>query len=317
MTSLALLLAVAAAAAPLTPKQIAEARADPAHQLKTFRFDPKSPLESRLQRAPGWLLDGLAAADGVRSYKTADPTPEQLALVRAVYSSLPLKMRKVLDERLIGVFIVEDYSSNGLTNWALDDQNRVYPYTVLNAASFRATALELLAKRDASLFTGTPEAGYQAGNDLPGVYYTLLHEGFHAYDYVAVATPYVQPGGEQCIHPERDLAVSWDVWKSYDAPKPEADFPQRKKLKFFHLDGGPLVAPEEAPSLYDALSRSPFPSLYAAKSWAEDAAELFTLYTLTRKLGMEYAVIYGDTLLAPMNGRALKRAERLYRKFRL
>lgn len=314
MTLPALLCAVAAAAQVVSPKVVAEQRADPAHRLETFRFAPKVPLEKRLQRAPPWLLDGLAAGDGVPAYKSSDPTPEQRALVRAVYASLPLKMREVLEERLIGIFIVEDYSSNGLTNWALDDKNRVYPYTVLNAASFRATARELLAKRDASLFTAAPDVSYQGGLDAPGVYYTLLHEGFHAYDFAVGVTPYVHPGAEQCIHPGRDINVSWDVWQSYDTPKREADFPLRKKLKFFHLDGGPLVSPKEAAALYKALSRSPFPSLYAARSWAEDAADLFTLYTLSRKLGVEYRIVVDGAPVSPMSGQALKRAERLYRR---
>ena len=64
----------------------------------------------------------------------------------------------------------------------------------------------------------------------------------------------------------------------------------------------------EALPLYKGLAGSGFVSLYGARSWAEDLAELATFALLTGSLGQPYRILVQSPdrkyLLEPMSGRA-------------
>ena len=176
-----------------------------------------------------------------------------------------------------------------------------------------------MTARETSVFKGAAAVTVDCGAKYQGVLYTILHEGLHAYDYIRGVTPYVE---DMIVYATRDgkgLGVSWDVWQSIKKPRPGADYPYRDKLHFYGFDGGPAIPAADAAKVYKALMTSPFPSLYGGRSWAEDAAELFTFYHLTHALGQPYAIrVAGQEpmTIEPMKtGKALGRAQRLYGSF--
>jgi len=81
-----------------------------------------------------------------------------------------------------------------------------------------------------------------------------------------------------------------NIWAEYAKPEARADFAGRTNVTFYGRGGGPKISVANAGELYLALSNSPFPSLYAAQSWAEDFAECFTWYFFTDRLGQKYKV---------------------------
>jgi hypothetical protein len=288
--------------------------AQPHMQVRTYGFDPKSSLESRIGPCPDFLLGALKNMDGRDDYKPYALQPAEKRLVLDIVASLPAAMRKAFQEKLLGIFFVENFTGNGMSNWVLDERRKVHAWIVINPASFEKSLSETLTGREASVFQGDAGVKVDCGTRYPGVLYTLLHEGLHAYDYVQGVTPYVERMVVQATRGDKGEGVSWDVWQGIQQPKPEADFAYRDKLHFYGLGGGAVIPAADAGKVYAAFKNTPFASLYGSLSWAEDAAELFVFHHITRVLEQPYAVrIKGKAAAEPMAaGGARERAERLY-----
>ena len=96
-------------------------------------------------------------------------------------------------------------------------------------------------------------------------------------------------------------------WEGYSKPRAELDFPGRDKITFYGLGSGPKLDISSAPELYAGMLKGGFISLYAARSWAEELAELATFSALNT-LGQPYRITLaspgGPRVLKPMTGAA-------------
>ena len=304
-------------AAP-TREQVDAVLSLPWNQLRTYAFDPSSPLDSRIRPCPKDLLRALREMDGNRAYIAYAPTAHDIELFRRYVTLLPPGIRRVLQTRLLRLCFVKNFMGSGFTSF-VPGGDRGYVWMVLNSNLFQKSLSETLTIRESSPFKGKPSVRVEAGEGYRGLLYGLLHEGTHAVDYTEGITPYTGESIPVILHKEELFASSWDVWMSYSKPRQDADFPLRDKLRFFGLGGGPLLPARDAPALFRGLAASPFPSAYAARSWAEDAAELVTFFHLTQVLNLPYVVTVGDgpkaLRLEPMSSsRVLKRAERIYQR---
>jgi len=307
----------AIAAAPSRADQVREALKAPNKKLKSYAFDPRSPLESRVGPPPPFLLETVRKWDQRPDEEAYEPTPEERVLLDDWLARLPAKIRAAFQERLIGIFFVKNLIGNGLTDFALDEHGKVYPVMVLNPVGFGRTLSQTLTLRDASAFKGDSGVSVDCGAGDRGMLYTVLHEGTHAYDFIRGVTPYVEDVQVYATRGGRGLDVSWDVWKKYATPRPENDYPNRTKIHFYGLSGGPALDAADAPETYRELAYSPFASLYGSQSWAEDVADLFTFYHLTRALKRTCAVEVPGAegfRFEPMRAgsKARARAERLF-----
>lgn len=325
MRTLPLLLASLLASLPAArvhaayaPEQVREILASPQYKLKTYAFDPKSTLDSRLGPCPKALLELLKEQDERKDYEGYAPTPAEAALLRGYLATLPPKMTQAFEERLLGVWFVKNFTGNGMSSWVLGKDGALYAWIVLNPSGFSRSISQTLTARDASLFKDSPGLSIDAGDKYSGIFYTILHEGTHAYDYIRGITPYVEEF--PALARGKALDASWDVWRKIDAPRTDAVLPLRDKLHFYGLAGGPALAAAEARPLYTALAKSPFASLYGSQSWAEDVADLVTFHHLAVVLKQPYQIMLppsgrekGLTVEPMKTGRAKERAERIYR----
>lgn len=290
---------------------------EPKSQLKSYAFDPHSAVESRVGPAPAFLLEALKKMDGKSDYEAYMPSAEEAALIAGWLGALPAKMREAFTERLIGMYFVKNFTGNGMTNLVLDDAGRTYAVIVFNPVGFGRTLSQTLTLRDATVFKGDSRAVVDCGAGDRGMLYTILHEGTHAYDFIRGVTPYVEEAQVYVTRGGKGLDASWDVWANIEKPLPEADYPDRPKVHFYGLGGGPKLTAEDARETYAELQTTPFVSLYGSQSWAEDVADLFTFYHLTRAMKRTCEIrVAGPKPLAfqPMGAgtKARARAERLF-----
>jgi hypothetical protein len=295
-------------------KEIADYYSRPTKQLKSYSFDPKVRLAKRIGPCPPFLLAAMREMDGKSDYEAYAPSKEEAELVQGYLKKFPSKMRKVFDERLVGIYFIKNFTGNGMADWIRDENGEVYGWLIMNPVGFERTISETLTKRDSSVFKGEAAVAIDAGSAYKGILYTILHEGTHVYDYIRGITPFTDYGLLDFMLHGRGADAAWDVWEGYGKPGKSADFPLRAKVKFYGLDGGPLIDGREASKAYEQLKSSPFASLYGSQSWAEDSADLVTLYHVTHVLKQPYSIRTGDVEIKPLeSGEALRRAQRLYR----
>ncbi|MFA6317562.1 MAG: hypothetical protein WC943_09095 [Elusimicrobiota bacterium] len=263
----------------------------PQLNLRSFDFDPETPLESRIGPAPAFIVDMMRQFDQRPDYEGYDPTPGERALLAGYINGLPAGMRKVFQERLVGFFFIKPFMGNGMGNWLVDDKGKVFSTIILNPAGFERSLSEVLTGREASVFKGDANVRFDCGDKERGILYTLLHEGTHAYDYIRGITPYTDSTVLYMLREGRGEGAKWDVWEDYSKPRKDADFPLRSKLRFYGF-GEPLIEPKDAVKLYFQLADSPFATLYGSQSWAEDAAELAVFHHITRILKQPCAITF-------------------------
>ncbi|MBI4678543.1 MAG: hypothetical protein HY748_13270 [Elusimicrobia bacterium] len=313
--------AAAAQSGKPTPEEIRRFMSQPQLQLRSYDFDPTTPLESRIGPCPAFLLDVMRQMDQRPDYEAYEPTREERRVLAGYLNGLPAGMRKAFQERLVGIFFVKPFTGNGLGNWLVDEDKNIYATIILNPAGFDRGLSEVLTSRDASAFKGDGGVRFDCGDKYKGLLYALLHEGTHVYDYIRGITPYTDETTAYMLREGRGNDAKWDVWDGYSKPRKDADFPLRAKLRFFGLGGEPALEAKDAAELYAQLAASPFASLYGSQSWAEDAADMGVFYHVTQVLKQPCEVTVPSADRAkPLrfkvlgSKRTLERARRIYRR---
>lgn len=285
--------------------------------LKNYAFDPASRLEDRIGLMPGKVLDVYKQADGMPGYKAYEPSAGEKALLLSYLRLMPAPVERIFREKCVGIYFIDGLKGNGITNWIGGRPGEIYFFVALSRESLEKSLSETLTDRERSCFI--PEKGFDvavdAGRKYRGVAYALFHEAAHAVDYASGVTPFVEPGLPREYSPlGRDAGgLFTSVWQAYDKPFPKDDFYQRDKITFYGFGGGPKIPMADAGGMQMLLEKSPFVSLYGAKSWAEDLAELTAFGLLARRLGQPYGITVtapGGRKLEfhPMKGAASRRA---------
>jgi len=266
----------------------------PAKNIKNYTFDSRIPLVDRVKQVPDFLLNHWKKRDKRENYTAYMPSSEEITIIQDYLSMLPQLHQKVLKERLIGIYFVNNFHGSGLTDYILADTSNLYLIIIVNPRTLNTSLSQWLTLRENSCFMNNASrlrVEVDCGQELSGFMYVLLHEASHGVDYIMQYTPY----------PEIDLLQISDykignrlfvdgVWKKYSQPTMENNFSLRNKITFYGFGRGPKLKIEDAIEVYKQLSDTAYISLYGSQSWAEDFAELVTFFHLTHKLNQPYEI---------------------------
>ncbi len=269
----------------------------PAYRLESYGFNPSSTVESRITAPPRFLLEHLMKMDGRKNYKARALTPAERRTVMSYYGSLPPLNRKIIRERVVGIYFIDNFLGSGLADFIVGPGREVYAYLAINPSVMDRSLSDWMTYREKTCFKPDGKSydiRVDCGTRYTGLMYILLHETTHIVDYVEGVTPYTEEGLKK-VRPvtSDETAFTRGIWRAYDRPR--EDFPFRKGLTFYGMNKGPLLKMSECDKTYNGFSLSPFVSLYGSQNWAEDLAEYLTFYHLTEKLGQDYVIrVYRD-----------------------
>lgn len=294
----------------------------PVKQFKNYTLRPDLPLHERIAPAPKVVMDFWMAVDGRKDYTTYMPSSEEIADFKSGFEMLPPLHKKVLKERLLGIYCINNFMGSGGASWVIDEKKNLYFYLTINPKILAMKDLtEVLTWRERSCFINDTdvEISVNCGRGTNQLSHILLHEGTHILDYVYRITPYVE---KEIIKIYDDRKIETDfikgIWKSIHEPVKEYLF--RKDVTFYGFDNGPRIKASDAHEVYRGLSESPFTSLYGSKSWAEDLADYVTFYHITQKLKISYVItvkVKGKEVMSykPMDNQELKKRFGLMKMF--
>jgi hypothetical protein len=258
----------------------------PALEFSNYEFDPASPLESRIVAAPAFVLDYLNSYDKVDFYQDYSPTDQELSLARQYLSSLPKGYQTILQSHLLGIYFIRNFMGSAFTEYVYDKAKNLYAFIAVNSATLSTPMSDWLTLRDQSCFKpdgSDTKLSSDCGTSYTGFIYAILHESSHVVDAVLHYHPNPTPKDEKAF------PFTAQFWQGFSQPRPQFDFPHRKNLSFYGLNGGPKLSIQDAPQTYRELSQSPFASLYGSQSILEDFAELFTWSYYIRVLHQQYS----------------------------
>ena len=236
--------------------------------------DALVPIEQRLGEVPPEIVnmftDGGAAAPATHRLNDAER-----AQVNAAFAALTPLHRKVLQAHLGQISFADGFPNNALTSPA---PGKMFNITV-RAGVLHETVSELLTNKERQLFlaNGVAQSVSVRAGAMDAIVYVLLHEATHIVDNTNAALAQRFADG---------------VWNTRLAPVAEYRDPLLMKAKY--RQDGQVQEFAAAPSLYAALGRTPFVSVYASANRHDDFAELVAWYHLTQKLGQPYRIELRD-----------------------
>ena len=229
------------------------------HQPADLSFALDAPLHTRTAPPAPDVVDAFSQMAG-KTATAYQPNAAELQRLAQALASLPPLHRYMLEHHLRHLsFVATDGRGTGLTAAVGDGDYPLFDIT-LRAGILDETLSDFLTAKERQLFlddgSGTMVSVNASGDALP---YVLLHEASHVVDHVL--------GLSSELAPELARGI-WIDRRGLSAPWSEqaiAGTPYR---------GGEAMPARQAVALYEALSHTPFPSLYATAAAPEDFAEL-------------------------------------------
>lgn len=269
-----------------------------ARRLASYDFSPDLTVAQRINRQGEHVLTYIQDYDGRKDYRLYHPTARERNHIIRVWQQLPPVYHKILRQRLVGIYFIDNFWGNGFTEWVVDKQNKIYSFIAFNKRVLKDSAQKLINTREKTCFH--PPTDKKSNIDVnirlhpneSGFLYILTHEATHVIDYAHNITPFTDPSYNKYLNiPTRQSHNFWrQSWRSYFIPQDKTRLYRHKKISFYGFKKGPHLELKEALPLYRSLQKSDFVSLYSALSWAEDLAELATFYILTQKHGLQYEI---------------------------
>ncbi len=260
--------------------------------LEYYHFNPKTTIISRIKKTPDAVLKYLKKLDNRTNYSLYIPNKSEMKIISDTLKIVPKLQKKVLKERLIAIYFVNNFLGSGYTDWVLDKDGNIYTILIINPIVFKYNISDLITSKENSCFINNDKSltvKVDCGNRYNGFLYILVHETTHIVDYVKNVTPYVEDILKE-LYKTENKPFTEEIWDEYSTPVKKYDFKFRKSITFYGMSGGPKVNITEAKEMYKELSETPFVSLYGSLNWAEDLAEFVTFYHLTHKLNLPYKI---------------------------
>lgn len=275
-------------------------------QANFWKTELSKPFLQRMAPAPEALVEYVTLDNQFNGYPQR---PRSVALdagfmqdAQAALDEIPTDIRRLFDDRLVGIFFLEELGGSGYTDFVYNSKGeRMGAYIVLDASVLKelnanawATWKESSPFKVATGFSLNAQIETAANdNRKNAIQYILLHELGH----VLSVGGNMHPPWDQKIqsvpvgaYPFFDLSWMVDPKENRYTSHFDSSFLQRKNVSYYFgakLMGSDMVA------TYDNLEMTNFPSLYASTSPADDFAESFASYVHVVRMGRPWHIAIG------------------------
>jgi hypothetical protein len=214
-------------------------------------------------------------------------TPAEKEKVNNAFKLLPPLHQRILKNHLQSISFMDNMPNTALTS-PVDTSGATKMFNITFRASLLDESISQWATwKENTCFRQQADSNYnvrvEAGN-MDGIIYVLMHEATHIIDVVTNITPH-ETETDVAAKP---TAFTKDVWRLMNVP---AETYMDSLLEQTRFRSGKPVPVSLAADVYNQLSKTPFPSLYAMAAWSEDIAELATIYHLTTKLKQPFYIV--------------------------
>lgn len=236
--------------------------------------------------------------------------------VEQAFAILPPLYKKVLKEHLQSISFMDNMPNTALTSpIETSDSTKQFNIT-FRAGILNETISEWATWKEKTIFNNPTNSGFEILIDagkLDAIQYVLLHEATHVVDAVLNLASHPDKKDSLVVH----TTFTKNIWSKMNTPVAEFTNPLLENTRFRSGKTQPISSASE---VYDALKKTPFPSLYGMASWHEDIAELLSIYHLTNKLKQPFVVTVKEkgkviATFEPMKNKLVKKRAKQLRFF--
>ena len=270
-------------------------------------YDLNSSIEKRIKEIPSDILEKYREEDrqllndkiNYNSYKIQ---PAEMLNLSSFLKLLPESYMEILKKKLIGIYFVEGFLGGGLTDWLMkDDENEMYYIILLNSDILKKSFSEWENEKYSSAFMKSAgDDGYrlkiQTDDSIKAFCHILIHETAHIIDSENTETPYshifhtqYRRGLGKTVPSSTEFTSP--VWISFSSPKEEYEYAFRNEINFYAMNQKcPILQNNLMLPVFESLKKTGFVSLYGAKTWTEDFAEISAFYFMKNILKIDYKI---------------------------
>lgn len=267
----------------------------PFQRAESYNGSIELSVEEKLLPTPLKIIDYLNELDNVSIYSAYELKNTEKELFINYYNLIPIKYQDIISKNVLGIYFINNFLGGGMTLSVFDNKEKMYIVLFFNPDILNQNITNWINYRDNSIFSDNEEINIMVNcnSEYKALIHTLLHEASHIYDFCNFVTPYTEKfqKNKQTIFPTDFIKGIWD---DFDEPKNEYNYKNRENISFYDL--GKRIDKMNAIEIYSSLKTTPFSSLYASKTWAEDFAECFTWYYLKNYCETDYTteIIQGN-----------------------
>jgi len=241
-------------------------------------------LTDRVQPAPESVFKKFQEA-GMKPVNHVLTATEKEKVSKA-FAFLPPLHQKVLKDHLHSISFMDDMPNTALTS-PIETAGAEKMFNITFRAEILNESISQWATwKENTCYVKSENDDYEvtidAGN-LNAIVYVLLHEATHVVDGVLN----IMPQSDDAEVNSAPTVFTTGIWNTINEPNQHATSQLLETTKF---RSGKALPISSAANVYQALSLTPFASLYSMASWHEDLAELLTIYHLTQKMNQPYKV---------------------------
>ena len=261
------------------------------------------PVEERIGSAPPELVNYLEL-DNIKEGLPNKPrsvilAPDFFSDVRDAFADIPAPVRRLLAQKLAGIYFVEDLGGSGFTEQIYEGSKPVAGFIVLDASVLQSRIANSWATwKENTPFRGSPDFKLNAtieeasqDNRKQAIQYILLHELGHVLSIGGGFNPNWDTPPNELTTPTGYpyFQLSWVISKDTNRYVTVFDqsFPQRKDVVYYF---GARLPAAEMGDTYEALERTNFSTLYAVTNPNDDFAEAFVSYVHTVLMGKPFEI---------------------------
>ncbi|MEO6282919.1 MAG: hypothetical protein ABIN80_13435 [Dyadobacter sp.] len=205
-------------------------------------------------------------------------TAEESGQLEKVFAELPPLHQQVLKEHLASISFLDDMPNTALTSTLNFGSDFPVFNITIRAAIFKQNASEWMSEKERTCFNAanSPLVVSCEIGQLSALLYVMLHETTHIVDGVLQ----IAKGN-----------FGTGTWHDITRIAPEFSDALIDSTRY---RGGKPLPIDRAEKLYQALSLTPFVSLFSTSRWHEDLAEYLSVYHFTQKLGQPFRITIRD-----------------------
>jgi hypothetical protein len=269
-----------------------------------YGLDPATALPTRVRETPVSVIKMFE--DAGMSPRQHQLSPAERLEVEKAFAALPPLHQRVLKDHLRSISFLDDMPNTALTS-LVDTASRYPLYDItFRAGILRQNVSEWLTEKEGKCYNvkGLALSVSIAAGTLDAIVYILMHEATHVVDGSLGMIPVSVAGlkGDKAT-------FTTGVWSEQTVLAPRYRHTLLDSTRF--RSSGKILSIDSAGSVYRALKRSPFVSLYSTSSAHEDLAEYLAVYYFTQILKQPFQIIIRDKeknvfVYQPMKSRLVK-----------
>lgn len=297
-----LLAAFAVAGCPRAKPKLADLTNHQVKRLDFWKQQQEVPLADRIFEAPPELLDYMDLDNRFNGYsgtpKHAPLAPALKAEISHSLAGLPPELRRLLDTKLLGIFVVSGLGSSAYTDYVRNDKKQPKAaFVVLDVDAMSRNANDWITWKENSPFIPDPSMRLEFTIEKPeennrekALEYVLVHEFGHVLAFDSDVHPlWSLPPKRVDVEDYPFMYLSWTVREDEFRRRIEGTFPLPGALVFYKpSDERPSAT--RMPEYYDWLAKTSFPSLYGATNPYDDFAESLVTYVHAVLLKKPYEI---------------------------